>query len=250
IIVDESSTWYVWLKLPSTYGSKPFIESGSAWWNGSTSLSGAPQTDSSGNTYIPIGTITVGADADDPHTTEITMYVDSDIEIVPRPLNPFAVQQHTPDPMSPTAADWRTLRVSGGGSTINGTHADNDGDAGTPLDIEVDESAATWFVWLALTIDTTTGDITGITIDHGPAGWAVADGDETDYPAQPAPAANEFPSSYYILIVDGITTSDDTDQVLFIPTHTTQTALVASGFVLSLDCTNGVVNYRFGHSRA
>lgn len=144
----------------------------------------------------------------------------------PTPAHPF---KFIPDPEAdPEAAtSWRTGIIYAG--TIESVHPENDSSYGTPTSIVVPASTSLYKIWIALTLNTANGAITAAALDHGANGWQTGDGDASDFPDQPTPAAaGEAPAKFYRLLSE-ITTSDDTERSLqrFPTTNTNLSAELA-----------------------
>lgn len=103
----------------------------------------------------------------------------------PSAANPFQIFQYS----SGTTNDWRNVRVHRG--YINADHPDNDAESGSPIDIQVPASTASYKVYLVTgytaipaCIDQAAGVvIDSCTISHGTGWWA-------GHPAQMATSGN------------------------------------------------------------
>ena len=108
----------------------------------------------------------------------------------PEPYHPFELYLY----QSPNK-----IRIHSG--TVNNIHPNNDDSQASPLEITIPNGSSLYKVWLAITLNVTTGAVTNMLIRHGLDGWQTSDSALTDYPTQPTTTtANENPAGLYVLL--------------------------------------------------
>lgn len=126
---------------------------------------------------------------------------------------------------SPVGLAWNQVRIHAG--TINNIHPDNDDSQATPLTVTVEEGIKQ-IIWLKCSLNTSTGDITSATLEHGPDGW-------TGYPSQPSPAGpGLLPATLYIEI--GQVVAETTPWNKLSVQQNISTSLGASKQLTGFDC--------------